>query len=106
MEYDFTDYSDDVLKAMGNAKTQALKAIGFSAEGYAKKETPVDTGRLRNSIANEVEGDSVYIGTNVEYAPYIEFGARGRTAHHMLQRAATGHSEEYKEIAKRSFEAY
>lgn len=42
--------------------------------------TPVDTGRLRSSITkrgpiltrdNNIEG---FVGTNVEYAPYVEYG--------------------------------
>lgn len=64
-----------------------LDAIGQEAEGDAmetlrnrvgKSEWYVPTGRLMNSITHQVvEGDKediVYIGTNVEYAPYVEFG--------------------------------
>lgn len=44
----------------------------------AKKLAPVDTGRLRSSIAYEVGrdgGDLVSrIGTNVHYARYLELG--------------------------------
>ena len=58
----------------------------------------VDTGRLRNSISHTVDGEAAYIGTNVEYAPYVELGARGRSGVHMLQRAATEHTDEYKQI--------
>lgn len=58
----------------------------------------VDTGRLRNSISHTVDGEAAYIGTNVEYAPYVELGARGRQGVHMLQRAATEHADEYKQI--------
>ena len=37
---------------------------------------PVDTGNLRNSITHTVDGagQKTYIGTNVEYAPYVELG--------------------------------
>ena len=58
----------------------------------------VDTGRLRNSISHTVDGEAAYIGTNVEYAPYVELGARGRQGVHMLQRAASEHTDEYKQI--------
>jgi HK97 gp10 family phage protein len=44
----------------------------------AKREAPVDTGRLRNSIAPEVrvEGKVVMgvVGSNVKYAPHMELG--------------------------------
>ena len=69
----FDDYSADVLDAMHDAVVQALERCGEQAEGYAKDLTPVDTGNLRNSITHQVDdGEStVYIGTNVEYAPYV-----------------------------------
>lgn len=35
----------------------------------------MDTGRLRDSIGHAVQGDTVEIGTNVEYAALHQFGA-------------------------------
>jgi HK97 gp10 family phage protein len=96
----FTDRSPEVLRGLESKKAQALEAIGARAETYAKSNTPVDTGNLRNSMAHAVSGDSAYIGSNVEYAPYVEFGTRRNKAHHMLKKAAEGHSDEYKAIAK------
>ena len=64
----------------------------------------VDTGRLRNSISHTVDGEAAYIGTNVEYAPYVELGARGRQGIHMLQRAASEHTDEYKQIMEDALE--
>ena len=98
MSYTYKDNTDEVLAALKKAKKRGLEAIGLTAEGYAKKDTPVDTGRLRNSISHETDDDAAYIGTNVEYAPYVELGARGRQGVHMLQRAATEHADEYKQI--------
>lgn len=74
MEIKFTDNSKEVLTAMLEARARALESCGLVAEGYAKKATPVDTGNLRNSISHKVTEDAVYIGTNTEYAPYVEFG--------------------------------
>ena len=102
---DFIDNSEEIIKEMNKRKELALKAIGETAERHAKDITPVDTGRLRNSIANEVEGDSVYIGTNVEYGPAIELGSRGTGGGvHMLKRAATEHVEEYKALVKQALD--
>ena len=102
MSYSYKDNTEEVLSALEKAKKRGLEAIGLTAEGYAKKDTPVDTGRLRNSIAHAVEDDAAYIGTNVEYAPYVELGARGRDGKHMLQRAATEHTDEYKRLMEDS----
>jgi HK97 gp10 family phage protein len=53
---------------------KAIDKACFIVENAAKDAAPVDTGILRRSITHEVEDGVGYIGTNVEYAPYIEFG--------------------------------
>ena len=102
MSYTFKDNTDDVLAALERAKKRGLEAIGLTAEGHAKKITPVDTGRLRNSVAHAVEDDAAFIGTNVEYAIFVEAGARGRKGVHMLQRSASEHADEYKQLMEDS----
>ena len=96
----FTSNVNDILSALEKGKRNALTAIGATAETYAKQETPVDTGRLRNSISHSIDGEAAYIGSNVEYAPYVELGTSRAKAHHMLQKAATEHSAEYKRLAE------
>lgn len=66
--FEFEDNSGEILQAFENAVQRGLEAIGETAEGYAKDDCPVDTGRLRNSITNQVKDEEVYIGSNVEYA--------------------------------------
>ena len=102
MNYTYKDNTDEVLSALERAKKRGLEAIGLTAEGRAKKETPVDTGRLRNSVSHTTDDEAAYIGTNVEYAPYVELGARGRPGVHMLKRAATEHADEYKRLMEDS----
>jgi HK97 gp10 family phage protein len=76
--YKLYDNAADVLKATAEQKLRALEAVGIQAEGDVKDEITdldaVDTGRLRGSIANQVDGDSVEIGTNVDYAVYVHEG--------------------------------
>ena len=81
MSVEFTDNSRAVLDALQSAAAQGLEQCGLAAEGYAKKLAPVDTGNLRNSIGHKVDpdGQTVYIGTNAEYAAYVELGT-GRYA--------------------------
>ena len=52
--------------------------------------------------ADGEKGSGVYIGTNVEYAVFVENGAQGRTAVHFLQDAAANHSDEYKRMMEDS----
>ena len=81
----FTDHSGAVLSELERAKKKILETIGQKAEGYAKKLCPVGTsestgiqgyrgGTLRNSITHRVEGEVLKLGSNVEYAPYVELG--------------------------------
>ena len=100
MSYSYKDNTDEVLKGLSDAVERALTRIGLEAEGYAKKECPVDTGNLRNSITHEVvqSEKAVYIGTNVEYAAYVELGTVRTKAKPYLKPAATEHSTVYKRI--------
>ena len=51
-----------------------VKAAAIT-ERESKLLCPVDTGRLRSSIHFEILGkDEVFVGTDVEYAEYVEFG--------------------------------
>lgn len=81
------DNTQEVLRNLNEVMDKVLTMIGLKAEKYAKALCPVGTpestgkkgymgGTLRNSITFSIdnEGDSVTIGSNVEYAPYVELG--------------------------------
>lgn len=82
------------------AYARALERIGMQAEGYAQDLCPVDTGNLRNSITHTTDGTAAYIGTNVEYAPYVELGTRRAAAQPFLKPAGTDHRGTYANIVK------
>ena len=115
------DHSKEFIAAMKSQVLRGLASIGQEAEGYAKEECPVGTpestgipnyigGTLRNSITNKVidSENAVYIGTNVEYAPYVEFNEKARHhtgKAHFLRDAATNHNDHYKAIMEASLKA-
>lgn len=103
MDVKITDNSKTFIGSMKDAKEAALIAIGMKAAEYAARLAPVDTGRLKNSIDSTYDDDSAYVGTNVEYAAYVEFGTSRMRAQPYLKPAATGHADEYKAIAERIF---
>lgn len=96
------DNSDAIKNALPEQIEIALEAVGLQAEGYAKLKCPVDTSRLRNSITHATvkREKAVYIGTNVEYAPYVEMGTVKQKAQPYLAPAVTEHVPEYKAIAE------
>lgn len=77
MSYEIkVDNTDAILKATNEAIYNALQTIGDKAADYAAALAPVQTGNLKGSMESEVnqQEKAVYIGTAVEYAPYVEFG--------------------------------
>ena len=92
----------EVQDAVEDAITKALEEIGLTAEGYAKKKCPVDTGRLRNSISHASTEDTAYVGTNVEYAVYVEMGTVNTKPQPYLRPAVTEHKDTYRAIVKRN----
>lgn len=140
------DNSGEIARQFEQLVQIALETVGTQAESHAKQivsdtlvyghvdlkavgekdNSRVDTGRLRNSIAHTVVREDVYIGTNLEYAPYHELGTgiyasqpggrqtpwvyydrhgkahrtRGLYPIHFLKKAASEHTDEYKRIFK------
>ena len=100
MDIKFTDNSKEVSEDIKAALLRGLEKCGLTAERFAKKLAPYDTGNLRNSITHEVDDGepSVYIGTNVEYAPYQELGTINMDANPFLKPAVADHANTYRKI--------
>lgn len=77
---------------------------GFVMERETKRRTPVRTGNLQGSFHTDVSvyGKTVHVevGTNVEYAVYVEFGTSKMSGRHML---ANGTEATAKWLAARGF---
>lgn len=65
----------------GAAAQRALLKTGADIVDLTKQITPVDTGNLRHSYgAVPVTSNEVHVGTEVEYAPYVEYGTSRMSA--------------------------
>lgn len=88
-----------------NSITFALAGGQANTTSYAadrgKGGKPPSTGSYSGTAEGGEEDLTVYIGTNVEYAPYIEFGTERRGPRPFLHNAAADHAEEYREILQR-----
>lgn len=78
----------ELFEAPSGEVARDLQRRALQVDRAAKQLCPVDTGRLRSSITNELgqdaEGLVAVIGTNVEYAPYIELGTSKMAAQPFL----------------------
>lgn len=105
------DNTEEFGNRMAPAIIRALEKIGLTAEGYAVKLAPVDTGRLRGSVTHALDNDepAVYIGTNVEYAPFQEIGTSRHAAANggrgFLRPAAQDHMDQYRDILRGELES-
>ena len=84
-----------------NSITFALSGETADISSYkadaGKNGEPPKTGEYQGTLG-KIEDNYVAIGSNVEYFPFIEEGARGRKAYHTLRKAATDHKDEYKQL--------
>lgn len=124
------DHKDEVMAACKEKINAWLEAIGEDAASTAANVLTmtgtIDTSRLKNSITHAVDeaNQCVYIGTDVEYAIYHEFGTgkyaeggggrqtpwayqdkdgvwrwtSGVPAKHFIQFGATAHQAQYKQM--------
>lgn len=129
------DNSREFLEALDTQVYAGLEECGLAAEGYAKRLCAVDTGLLHNSITHALDGQStaistyqdnpkkqsgsysgstpkepkgrraVYIGTNVEYAPYVELGTSRTPDQPFLKPAVENNKSAYQSIMKRHMQS-
>ena len=75
-------------EAIDEELATAFEAAALLVEGAAKKLAPVRTGRLRASITHRLQREALDIyaevGTNVEYATYVEEGTTRNKPHPFL----------------------
>lgn len=100
-----SDNIQQAIKDKDERVERALVQIGLMMERYAQSICPVDTGRLRSSITNDHDDTSVIVGTNVEYAPYVEYGTSRQRAQPYLKPSVQDHLDEYKSIIENSLKS-
>ena len=83
------DNTDEILAEVDRLIKRKLERSALLVQRTAKQLCPVKTGTLRRSITHvmALDGKSVYIGSNIEYAPYVEIGTSKMAAKPYLRRA-------------------
>lgn len=92
--------------AIEGAVGDAVREAAMMIERDAKTNVPVDTGRLRGSIASEEKTPLLFeVGTNVEYATHVEFGTSKMAAHPYLEPAVESARSQYPDLIKEGVKA-
>ncbi len=85
------DNTNGILNEADRLIKQKLELAALVVEGQAKKPgfCPVKTGTARRSITHVIapSGRTVYVGSNIEYFPFIEIGTSKMAARFPLTRA-------------------
>lgn len=107
------DNTEYIVQAIDRALAEALDEIGRAVQHRAQELCPVDTGRLRNSITYSLGGGDysfpgmgasvgreITVGSEVEYAAYVELGTSRTPAQPFLRPAAADYADEYRRIVE------
>ena len=102
LEIKITSDAEKLLRKFNKTETvekdvsKLIKNTLHNIERDAKKECPYDTGRLRGSITtNIISTYSGEVGTNVEYAEYVEYGTRYQSAHPYFEPAVDENEDKF-----------
>lgn len=91
---------EDILQA----EDDALEAVGKFVKGEyivrLEQGHHVVSGKLVGSPTHKVEGKSVRIGTNVEYAGYVEYGTSRSRAYPCLRPAVDDNTDRIQSLFK------
>ena len=98
------DNTQKVLAEVDRLIKLKLELAALLVEGTAKLpgHCPVLTGTLRRSITHvmALDGRTVYVGSNMEYAPYVEMGTSKMTAQPYLRPALATNMKKIKRLFK------
>ena len=81
-------YTKEVLQKLEAGIAERLEDSGDAIIDSSKSTTPVRTGKLLSSIEKSgVSDNSIAVGTDVEYAKYVEFGTVKMAPKYFLTKA-------------------
>lgn len=119
VEFTFQDNSSELKKDMQKAIQKGLEECGKLAKKYAQQELRkpkahkngevrpnIITGDLVDSIDYDVYNNELYVGTDIFYGTFVEFGTRKTWAYPYLTPAMKNHKEQYRNTLKRNILKY
>ncbi len=91
---------EGALKKLANMQDvkNAVRLNTSEMQKSAQRKVPVDTGALKRSLNMELTrgGFEGKVGSNMEYAPYVEVGTRYQTAQPYMRPSAFAQTIKFK----------
>lgn len=87
------------IKGYSEKTSKATMQAGLKTEYFVKQNTPVQTGNLKSNINTQLVSQSsdkteAFVGTNVSYAPFVEFGTNRMEPRAMFRKALDEHAKD------------
>ena len=107
-------FAKETISDMGAVDTGFLRnSITYALDGEFPKDDVYhdDKGQQTGEYGEQAPKDSgdtrsVYIGTNVYYAPYVEYGTRKMVARPFLSQAIQSNKDELEDLFKEAFQHF
>lgn len=107
-------YAKELISDMGAVDTGFLRnSITFALDGETANaaeysdDAEKQHGEYEGETPSERGGNrAVYIGTNVYYAPYVEYGTRKMEARPFLSQSIQEHKSDFEDLFREAFEHY
>lgn len=107
-------FAKETISDMGAVDTGFLRnSITFALDGEPANvgEYQDDAGEQVGEYGGEAPKDrngerSVYIGTNIYYAPYVEYGTRKMQARPFLSSSIQSHKQDFEDLFKQAFQHF
>ena len=97
---EFVAYMEECAERTKSELQGVIDKAAATCEAEAKQDCPVDTGNLRASIHTEKGDLEDIVGTDVEYAPYVEFGTYKMRAQPYMQPGADAAAQKLSQYGK------
>lgn len=94
----FEKFLKESPRAFRIALETTIQKGAYLIERIAKQNAPVDTGRLRSSIATEIIPLKATVMPHVNYAKFLEFGTRYMVPHPFMGPASVSADRQIKDI--------
>lgn len=94
--------NENVEDSIVESTEYVAKEVRASISGHRAEPTSVDTGRFLGSVRGVIKGKSGSVETNVEYAPFLEYGTSKMAARRHFRNSLERSRKKVEEYVKKA----